>query len=233
MSPPEWLASLGFLDERTLLPHGVFVSGSSRVARPGRDLEIIRDAGSTIVHCPLVSVRHGNAIESFARYREMSLRIGLGTDTSPPDLVRNMQIGIALCRLIDGDAQACRAEDYYDAATLGGAAALGRDDLGRLAPGCKADITVFDLSEPRLGQVIDPVQTMMLTGSGRDFRTVIVDGRIAVLDRVIAGVDERADAMRAQAQFERLMALYPERTLAHPPMSEIFSSAYEVRRRAV
>jgi cytosine/adenosine deaminase-related metal-dependent hydrolase len=231
MSPPEWLASLGFLDERTLLPHGTYVSGSSRIARPGRDLEIIRDAGATIVHCPLVSARHGGAIESFARHRKMGLRIGLGTDTSPPDLVRNMQIGIALCRVIDADAQACRAEDYYDAATLGGAEALGRPDLGRLAPGCKADITVFDLSKPRLGQVIDPIQTMMLTGSGADFRTVIVDGRFAVIDGAIPGVDEYAEAARAQAQFERLMAQYPKRTLGHPPLSEIFSSAYPVRRK--
>ena len=74
MSPPEWLASLGFLSERALLPHGTFVSGSSRVARPGRDLDIIRDSGATIVHCPLVSARHGNVIESFARYRAHGLQ---------------------------------------------------------------------------------------------------------------------------------------------------------------
>jgi cytosine/adenosine deaminase-related metal-dependent hydrolase len=232
MSPPEWMASLGYLSERTLLPHGTFVSGSSRVARPGRDLEIIRDSGATIVHCPLVSGRHGNVIESFARYRQMGLKIGLGTDTAPPDMILNMQIGLILCRVVDSDAGACRSEDYYNAATLGGAKALRRDDLGRLAPGAKADITVFNLSEPRLGQVIDPIQTMMLTGSGRDFRTVIVDGRFAMIEGKLPGCDEAADARRAQAQFERLLAKYPERTLGHPPVTEIFSSAYPVLRRA-
>lgn len=50
MSPPEWMASLGLLGARTLLPHGTFVSGSRHIMRPGRDLEIIRDAGATIVH---------------------------------------------------------------------------------------------------------------------------------------------------------------------------------------
>jgi cytosine/adenosine deaminase-related metal-dependent hydrolase len=232
MSPPEWMASLGLLSERTLLPHGTWVSGVPGIDRPGRDLEIIRDHGATIVHCPLVSGRFGNVIRSFRRYRAMGLNIGLGTDTSPPDMVLNMQIGMMLCRLVEGAPDAVRSEDYYDAATLGGAKALGRDDLGRLAPGAMADITVFDLSRPELGQVIDPIQTMMIAGHGRCFRTVIVGGRFAVEDHAIPGVDEAADTARAQAQFERLMALYPVRTVGHPPVEAIFSTAYPVVRRS-
>jgi len=232
MTPPEWMASLGYLNERTLLPHGTFVSGSRRVPRPGRDLDIIRDSGATIVHCPLVSSRHGNVIESFGRYRAHGLKIGLGTDTAPPDMILNMQVGIILARVIDGSAEAVRSEDYYDAATLGGATALLRDDLGRLAPGAKADVTVFDLSAPDLGQVIDPIQTMMLAGRGRHFSTVIIDGRFVMQDGVIAGTDPAADAARAQAQFDRLVGKYPQRTFGHPPVEEIFSSAYPVARRA-
>ena len=45
------------------LPHGTVVSGSRMVERPGRDLAIIAEAGSVIVHCPLVSGRHGGAID--------------------------------------------------------------------------------------------------------------------------------------------------------------------------
>lgn len=231
MSPPEWLASLGFLSERSLLPHGTYVSGSKHISRPGRDLEIIRDAGATIVHCPLVSGRHGNAIDHFGRYREMGLRIGMGTDTSPPDMIMNLQVGMILARVTAGTVGAVRSEDYYDAATIGGADALGRPDLGRLQPGSRADITVFDLDRPHLGQIIDPIQTMLLAGHGRDFSTVIIDGRFAMQDRSIPGIDEAADKKRAQAQFEGVMARYPERTLGHPPMGEIFSSSYPVERR--
>lgn len=230
MSPPEWLSSLGFLNARSLLPHGTYVSGSRHINRPGNDLEIIRDAGATIVHCPLVSGRHGNAIDHFSRYRDMGLRLALGTDTAPPDMIMNMQAGMMLCRVMAGSASACRSEDYYDAATLGGADALGRPDLGRLQPGARADITVFDLDQPHLGQVIDPIQTMMLCGHGRDFSDVIIDGRFVMEQRSIPGVDEGADKIRAQAQFERLMARYPERTYDHPPMSEIFSSSYPIER---
>jgi cytosine/adenosine deaminase-related metal-dependent hydrolase len=232
MSPPEWLESLGFLSERCLLPHGTYVSGSRYVDRPGRDLEIIRDAGASIVHCPLVAGRHGSVIESFRRYREMGLKLGLGTDTYPPDMVLNMQVGMILARTVERDAGAVRSEHYYDAATLGGAEALGRSDLGRLTAGAMADITVLDLSGFRMGQVIDPIQTMMLNASGRDFRTVIVGGRFAVDEYRLSGIDERAWAARAQAQFEKVMSQYPLRTLGHPPVQDIFSTSYPVVRAA-
>ena len=228
MSPPEWMASLGYLTERTLLPHGTVVSGSRHIDRPGRDLEIIRDSGAAIVHCPLVSGRGGGAIDHFGRYRAMGLRMGLGTDTAPPDLIANMQIGMILCRVMAGGAQACRSEDYYDAATLGGADALGRPDLGRLQPGARADITVFDLDRPHLGQVIDPIQTMLVAGHGRDFSTVVIDGRFVMEGRILPGCDEAADNRRAQTQFEHIMALYPRRTAGHPPAGAIFSSSYAV-----
>lgn len=230
MSPPEWMASLGYLSERSLLPHGTYVSGSRYIARPGRDLEIIRDSGASIVHCPLVSGRHGNTIDHFGRYREMGLSLGLGTDTAPPDMIMNMQIGMILTRVMGGSAATIRAEDYYDAATIGGANALRRPDLGRLQPGAKADITVFDLDRPHLGQVIDPIQTMMLCGHGRDMADVMIDGRFVMEGRIIPGQDEAADKARAQAQFEGLMRQYPVRTLDHPPTTEIFSSSYPVDR---
>lgn len=231
MSPPEWLQSLGVFTDKTLLPHGTYVSGSRGVDRPGRDLEIIRDAGATIVHCPLVSGRHGNAIDHFGRYRDMGIRLGLGTDTSPPDMILNMQLGVVLARVMAGDATAVRAEDLYNAATVGGADALRRPDLGRLQPGARADLVVIELDRPHSGQRIDPIQTLLLTGHGRDVSHVVIDGRFVMENRVIPGVDERADNERAQAQFEGLMAQYPERTFGHPPVEAIFSSSYAVERR--
>lgn len=222
------MASLGYLNERTLLPHGTYVSGSRHIARLGRDLEIIRDSGASLVHCPLVSGRGGGAIDHFGRYRDMGLRIGLGTDTAPADMVANMQLGMILARVMAGSALAVRSEDYYDAATIGGADALGRPDLGRLQPGARADLTVFELDRPHSGQVIDPIQTMMLTGHGRDFATVVIDGRFVLEDRVIPDSDEAADNARAQAQFEHVMAQYPRRTLGHPKPGAIFSSSYTV-----
>ncbi|MGB3028207.1 amidohydrolase family protein [Paradevosia shaoguanensis] len=217
-TPPEWLRDLGFLSERALLPHGTFVSGN--------DLEIIRDSGATIVHCPLVSARHGNALRSFRSYREMGIRIGMGTDTYPPDMLLNMQVGLMVCRVVEDSTSACRAEDYYDAATIAGADALGRPDLGRLQAGSKADLIVIDFDDPFLGQTIDPIQTLLLNATAHTIRSVMINGRFVMEDGVIPGIDDRAFRQRAQRQFDGLVAKYPMRTLGHPPVSEIFSSSY-------
>lgn len=225
-TPIEWLDSLGFLSDRALLPHGVYVTGHSQIRRPGHDLETLRASGATVVHCPLVAMRYGEALESFARYRKLGINVGLGTDTFPPDLIKNMRHGINLCRVVEHDKSAASAADFYSAATLGGAAALRRNDLGRLAPGAKADITVFDLSGFHLGQFIDPIQTMVLSGSGRDFRTVIINGRIVMRDGHIPGVDLAAYHDRAQRQYDKLISTYPERTWRHPPVGEIFTPSF-------
>lgn len=225
-TPLEWLQSLDFLGERCLLPHGIHMTGHSQIGRAGSDLDILADSGANVVHCPLVMAREGAAMESFARLKARGINIGLGTDTYPPDVVENMRTGVNACRIVEGDKAACSAADFYTAATLGGAKALRRDDLGRLAPGAKADITVFDLSGFHLGQFVDPIQTMVLSGSGRDFRSVVIAGRFAMRDGRIPGVDFEALRDQAQRQFDKLMSTYPERTWRHPPVTEIFQPAF-------
>ncbi|MBJ2150260.1 amidohydrolase family protein [Paracoccus sp. IB05] len=226
MTPLEWLNALDFLNERALLPHGVYITGHSQVDRKGDDVGLLRDSGSTLIHCPLVLSRYGGSMESFGRLRKAGVRIGLGTDTFPPDMVENMRLGVSLCRVADHSVTAASAADLYDAATIQAAEALGRPDLGRLAVGAKADMTLFDLSDFAIGQVIDPIQTMILSGTGRDFRSSVINGRLVMHDRQLPGVDLAEWGRRAQAQFDGLIAKYPLRTLNHPPVSEIFAPSY-------
>jgi cytosine/adenosine deaminase-related metal-dependent hydrolase len=153
----------------------------------------------------------------------------MGTDTHPPDMIQNMAVGLMTARLAERDSGAVSAGDLYTAATLGGARALGRDDLGRLAPGARADIAVIALDDPAIGQVIDPIQTILLNGSGRDVRTVIIDGRIVMQDGVIPGVDHDAMRKGAQARFDAMVAQYPDRTFGHPPLEEIFAPTYPLK----
>lgn len=214
--PIEWLDRIGALRPNWLLPHGTQATE--------REFALIADAGATLVHCPLVSARHGGMLNSFPKCRRLGINIGLGTDTFPPDMILNMQVGMMTARLSDG-MEAIRSEAMFDAATLGGARALNRPDLGRLAKGAKADIAVVDFS--RLLQGTDPVQSLMTSASGRDVRDVWIDGRRVMADGQIPGVDEQADAARAQAQFDRVIAQYPDRTVGHPPVAEIFTPSYE------
>jgi cytosine/adenosine deaminase-related metal-dependent hydrolase len=60
-------------------------------------------------------------------------------------MLLKLQLGLMLCRVVEGDPAPVRAEDLFDAATIGGADALGRSDLGRLQQGVAADISKFDL----------------------------------------------------------------------------------------
>lgn len=226
------LHDLGFLSCRALLPHGSLLGGLNPTPeKVEAELGWLAESGATIVHCPLVSARGGNVMDSFPRFRDRGITIGLGTDTFPPDMVLNLQVGVMVTRIRTGG-PTVSAADYYTAATIDGANAIGRLDLGRLAPGAKADITIFDLSGFHMGQVVDPIQTMVLNGSGRDFTTVIVDGRTVVRDRQVDGYDLAAMHSQSQRQYEKLMASYPERAHLHPPVEEIFRPSFPVVRAA-
>lgn len=227
-SPPQWLSDLGFLSRRTILPHLTHIAGCNGIDYDAPDLEILGESGASLAHCPLVMARGGAGLQSFERYRIAGMTIGMGTDTHPPDMIQNMQLGLLTARLFTGDSCAVRASDLYDAATLGGAQALGRTDLGRLRPKARADIAVIRLDDPAMGQVIDPIQTILLNGCGRDVHTVVIEGRIVMENGAIPEVDHEAMRTRAQDQFDRLVAQYPDRTFGHPPVIEIFESSYPI-----
>lgn len=214
-SPIELLLANNALDSSWLLPHGVQATEW--------DFELIRDAGATIVHCPLVVARHGGMLRSLPHCLDMGINVGMGTDTWPADMILNMQIGMITARLAEGTS-AITSNALFDAATLGGARALGRDDLGRLVPGAKADISVIDLSGAL--QTPDPIQTLMTSCTGQNVRDVWIDGHRVMQDRTLPSIDETADRARAQGQFDRLIMKYPDRTLGHPPVSDIFPSSY-------
>ena len=63
-------------------------------AKIDRELQWLADFGATIVHCPIVSGRLGKFLDSFAKFCSRGINIGLGTDTYPPDIIRNMHAGV-------------------------------------------------------------------------------------------------------------------------------------------
>jgi cytosine/adenosine deaminase-related metal-dependent hydrolase len=150
----------------------------------------------------------------------------MGTDTAPPDMVLNMALGVMMARMA-GDSQTQTAPEHlFDAATLGGADALGRADLGRLQTGAKADIAIFDMSDTLIAPRVDPVRTLILGATGRVTKAVFVDGRLSMREGQVAGMDMAEARKRAQLQFDGLVEKYPERTWGHPPVEEIFPPTY-------
>lgn len=216
---PGWLGRHGLLNDRLIAPHAV-------QATP-EDLSLYAAHGVTVAHCPLVFARSGSILRSFRRCREMGIRIGMGTDTAPPDMVLNMAVALMTGRIAEGSDDGLSTREVFDAATVAGADALRRPDLGRLQPGARADIVIFDLSEPCFAPTIDPIQSLILCASGRITRAVFVDGRLSMRDGQVAGIDMREARSRAQAQFDGLVAKYPERTWGHPSVEKIFASTYK------
>jgi cytosine/adenosine deaminase-related metal-dependent hydrolase len=211
-APIQLLHELGFLGPRVSIPHVIYIRGGSRVDdnRPD-ELRLLADTGTTVIHCPLTSIRHGHLLESFDRYRDAGVNVALGTDTFPPDMIRVMDYGSNLAKLARRDQAAGAAADFFRAATLGGAKALGRADLGRLAPGAKADLIVVDLSPLRTGPIDDPIRTMLYNTSGHHVRTVVVDGNLVVRDGQVVGVDAEALRVNVAAYFTKMKAAYSER----------------------
>ena len=87
---------------------------------------------------------------------------------------------------------------------------MRRDDLGRLAPGAKADIVLIDMRTLRMGPYRDPIKALVQCGTGDDVSRVIVDGRTVVEGGHVVGVDEAQVLADAQGEAERLWAEVPE-----------------------
>jgi len=148
------------------------------------------------------------------------------------DKVSHPAFGVGAIKKIEEKKVLGRKENYfsefYRAATLGGAKALGREDLGRLAPGAKADIIVIDLNGYHMGTIDDPLRTICLAGSGRDVKTSIINGKFVMRDRVIPGFDYEIAKEKAQRYYEKMKKSYYHRSCAHLPEEAFFSTSFKI-----
>lgn len=203
-TPIEYLEQVGLLSlgPKLNIGHGNFVAEHPRIAHSGgRDIALMGSHGCSVSHCAVNLVRRARTLDNWQRYREAGVNMTLGSDTYPRDMLMQMRTASYFGKMLAKDLAAASAPEVFTAATLGGAKSLGRDDLGRLAPGAKADIIVIDLSGRdtlRYGPVRDPIRSLVECGVGDDVETVIVDGRTCMENRVIPGLD--LAALRAAAQ---------------------------------
>ncbi|MDX0445294.1 amidohydrolase family protein [Sinorhizobium medicae] len=217
---PVWLSKHGLLSDRLIAPHATNATDE--------DLGHFAANGVSIVHCPLVSGRGGSILNSFSSCVRRGINIAMGTDTTPPDMLMNLLAGLITGRIADGAPDRLRSADLFNAATIGGAKALGRSDLGHLSPGARADVAVFRLDDVFMAPSIDPITTIVTGGSGKITHAVFVDGRVSMLDRRLAGFDMQEARIWAQTQYDGLIARYPERSWNNPPVAEIFPPSYPI-----
>jgi len=190
-TPIQFLADIGFLDSRILIGHGVFTTAHPWSHYPfGDDVKVLAERGATVGHCPYKYVKMAITLQSFQRYLAAGVNVAMGTDTFPMDMVAELRWASMLAKVADANYQAGLPRDVFNAATLASCKFLERDDLGRLAPGAKADILLIDLDHMGAAFYADPIKALVDFGSGRDIDTVIVDGEVLVQGKRCTRVDE-------------------------------------------
>ena len=206
LTPIEWLRDIGFLGPRTLLGHAIIIGGSSWANYPADDVRILADTGTSVAHAAWVFARRGIAMESFGKYLRAGVNMALGTDTCPQSMIEAMKFAAVVTKIVDRQTEYTSAADAFNAATLGGARALGREDLGRIAPGAKADVVIWDTETLSMAPVRDPIKNLVYNAQADDVETVIIDGQVVMRDRQIPGIDIKQLARNIQAAGERMWA---------------------------
>lgn len=204
-TPIAWASEVGFLGPRTTLGHALFVDDHSWINGPGADdVRLLAESGTSVAHCPSPFARYGHVFEHFGRYRNEGVNLGIGTDVSPHNMLEEMRLATTLGRIAARDVTAVNLADVFHAATIGGATALLRDDIGRIAPGAKADLVLVDLTNPYMRPARDPLRSLVYHAAERAVRDVYVDGIQRVRDGRVLSLDWEA-ALDALAEGQARM----------------------------
>src|SRR6202044_3341105 len=201
-TPIGWLDHLGLLSDRSIIGHGIFLDDHpSTCWHTDTDMKRLAETGTTVAHCPTVFARRGITLKDFGRYKRAGVNMGVGTDTYPHNMLDELRLVSYLARTQANDPRTMNSADLFNAATIGGAKALGRDDIGRLAPGCRADLVMIDVTDPRMRPARDPLRSLIYSAGDRVVRHVIVDGAFAVRDGKLLTIDyDAAAAILHEAQ---------------------------------
>jgi cytosine/adenosine deaminase-related metal-dependent hydrolase len=203
-TPIAWMKELGVLGDNTILGHAIIIGGSSWTNYPAGDVRLMADAGATVAHAVWVFARRGVAMESFGRYRAAGVNMALGTDTNPQSVIEAMRWAAVVSKMMERDTESTTAAHAFDAATLGGARALLRDDLGRIAPGAKADLVLWKATSWGMTPLRDPVKNIVFNATPEDVDRVYVNGRVVVDGGRVLAADEAAILAALQAGGERM-----------------------------
>jgi 5-methylthioadenosine/S-adenosylhomocysteine deaminase len=221
-TPIRWARDIGILGPRSILGHAIFTDEHSWTQWHTKDdVNILAESGASVAHCPSPFARYGHMLEDFGRYRRAGINIGFGTDVAPHNLIEEMRLAAILARVAARDINATSTAALFHAATVGGATALGRDDIGRLAPGARADLVLVDLSNPFMLPARDPLRSLVYTAADRAVQGVFVDGeKVVEAGRVLTLDHAEALALLAEAQ-ARMEADVPNHDWAQRRSDEI------------
>ena len=198
--PVEYLESLGWLDGDVWCAHCVQLSEA--------DVDRFAATGTGVAHCPTSNLRLGAGVAPVPELAAAGVDVGLGVDGSASnergDLLLEAKQALLVARGRLGP-QAMTARGALRHATRGGAAVLGRDDLGSIEPGKRADLAVWRTDRLELAGVDDLVGGLVLSAPHRVDR-LYVGGEEVVRDGRLVRGDEEAIAREHRREARRFSA---------------------------
>lgn len=202
MRPVDYVESLGWTGADTWHAHCVKLN----------DAEITHFArtGSGVAHCPCSNMRLASGIAPIRKMIDANVAVGLGVDgsaSSDSGHLLNEARQAMLLQRVGGDPKGLTGREALVLATRGGARVLGREsEIGQLAPGFAADFTAYDFSTIDMaGAEWDPVAALVFCGPQRAAH-VCVNGRMAVSDGHLTGIDLQSTLERQRRLARELMS---------------------------
>ena len=174
-SPVAVLNELGVFERGTLAAHCVWVSPE--------DIEILAAKKVRVVHNPASNMKLASGAAPVAAMLAAGVTVALGTDGATSnnnlDMLEEVRMASFLQKLNRMDPTVLPTRQVLALATQGGAAALGQaDSLGKIAPGYKADLAIFDMSAPHWCPQHDLASMLAYAANAADVSHTLVDGRV-------------------------------------------------------
>jgi 8-oxoguanine deaminase len=173
-----------------------------------REIRLFGQTGTGVCHCPSSNMRLASGIAPIRKMLDNKVKVGLGVDGSASNdsshLLSEARQAMLLQR-VGGTPSALTARQALEIATLGGAAVLGRDDVGALKPGMAADFIAYRMDQlPFAGAQHDPVAALIFCQPGNVDLSVI-NGRVVVRDGALVKTDLPVLVEQHNAMARRLL----------------------------
>ena len=199
MRPAELMDAWGWVGDDVWFAHCVHLSD--------KDVRRLGETRTGVSWCPSSNLRLGAGIAPGRELIEEGARVGLGTDGSASNegagLLDEVHQALLVSRA-EGPERGLSARDALRVATRGGASVLGRDDVGSLEPGKRADVALFGVDGLAFaGAGADPVAALVFSGTER-VRHLLVEGRRVVSGGRLVTADEEEIAREGHRVARRI-----------------------------
>jgi len=193
--PLEYVDNLGLLDVGNFIAvHCVWLSR--------REINLAKKKNVKIVHCPKSNMKLGSGVAPIPEMLRKGITVGLATDGAASndllDMFEEMRAAALVHKVSKLDPSVISSYQVLEMATIGGAKAVGMEDLiGSIEVGKKADIIIVDLFKPHIEPVHDLVNNLIYCAKGSDVETSIIDGEVVLEKGQLKKIDEEEVLTRA------------------------------------